>query len=544
MILLTNIFFFILLIGVVIHSEPYVNEKEQDALIRQKRAVIQTKFKFDIPVKYYIGPFLNSTSVQLAIKKIEDKTCIQFEQQSWYIKGTGGFNLKRGYICHSPFGPKVGDEDYENYVLLSNKCEHDVGVIEILIGTMLGLVFEHNRPDRDRYVTVNFQNINPLHYRDFDKYNDSDVETYGMLYDFYSGLHIFSKNFSKNGKAVLERKSEFEIHGLGFGQSYGLSFNDYKTLFKRYCEYRATDKKYRPNRKYDRYDFPDRQCSNYGYLKSNKYGYCICPSGFQGEYCDEPITDFRACDREGHNVLIATNENKTVELARKGHCSYHIKAPKYHTYVKIRINVSKTPNATTCYPDKGHEIKYQWDKGTTGITLCGEHHNLDLTSDDRLAVIIYNGVDNNCKLKFTYSLYDSRTTLAPPYSTSTPTTTTTSIKTTTKKRRTTKRTKKPKPQKTTSKKPTKTTKKPTKKPTKPTKKPKKPTKKPKKTKDNLKKTIKKTQVKKIIIKKQKKQKKTSKKPTEKTKKTIKKINKKTKKKKVSKKIVIKKIEKE
>uniref|UniRef100_A0A0N5BL87 Metalloendopeptidase n=1 Tax=Strongyloides papillosus TaxID=174720 RepID=A0A0N5BL87_STREA len=444
MILSAKIFFSIISLGVVIHGEPYVNERELDAFTRQKRAVIQTKFKFETPVKYYIGPFLNYTSIYLAIKRIEEKTCIKFRQEFWYIKGTRGFNFKRSYICHSPFGPKVDDKNYENYVLLSHKCEHNVGVIEILIGTMLGLVFEHNRPDRDYYVIVNRENIIPLHNHDFDRYKNSEVETYGLLYDFYSGLHIFSKNFSKNGKAVLERNSVFKIHGLGFGQAYGLSFNDYKTLFKRYCESHEHKHGHRHS-----HNWHWRRCQNFGYLESKKHGNCICPTGFEGAYCDDPIVNYRACDSNGHNSLYADHQNKTIKLGRKGRCSYHIRARGFRIAVRIHIIVSKTPNTTTCYPDKGHEIKYQWDKGTTGLTLCGVYRNIDIISDDNFAVIIYNGVDENSKLEFTYSIYNYRSTTVPPQTTTTPTTTsitTTTSRTTTKRRKPPKKTKKPKPQ--------------------------------------------------------------------------------------------------
>uniref|UniRef100_A0A0N5BL88 Metalloendopeptidase n=1 Tax=Strongyloides papillosus TaxID=174720 RepID=A0A0N5BL88_STREA len=512
MMLSMKIIFFLISLGVLILGELYENVGESDVLTRLKKAVVQKKFKFKLPIRYYMDPFVNHTSIQLAIKKIESYTCITFKPHWWYIEGTSGFNFKSSYTCHSPFGPKVGDEKHENYILLSK------------IGTMLYLVFEYNRHDRDQYVKINDYNIDPTHKKDFEKYNYSTVETYGLQYDFYSGLHIFPTNFSIRGRAVLERKTNFSIRGLEFGletyglqydfysglhifptnfsirgravletyglqydfysglhifptnlavlerknnfsipglefgQAVGLSFNDHKLLFNRYCLWNSSldlsSRKQCENQGYhdlrrwgknkcicpngfdgDHCEKPiknlssRKQCENQGYHDLRRWGSnkCICPNGFEGDHCEKPIMDTKACDCKGDNKRNATTIEQTITLKGKGRCSYFIKSQKKFSIVKIYIKESRTPYSYPCYPNKGHEIKYMWDKGTTGLTLCGGYVNIPIVSESNFTVIIYNGIDDDSKLVFKYSQQDFVTTTVPPSRT----TTTRSIVTTT-----------------------------------------------------------------------------------------------------------------
>jgi hypothetical protein len=57
------------------------------------------------------------------------------------------------------------------------------------LGHALGLFHEQSRPDRDDYVTVLTNNINPAAIPNFDKSSSDDVQTYGIPYDYGSVMH-------------------------------------------------------------------------------------------------------------------------------------------------------------------------------------------------------------------------------------------------------------------------------------------------------------------------------------------------------------------
>ena len=57
------------------------------------------------------------------------------------------------------------------------------------IGHSLGFFHEQSRPDRDSYITVNFNNIQINTENNFLKYSTADINTYGTPYDFASDMH-------------------------------------------------------------------------------------------------------------------------------------------------------------------------------------------------------------------------------------------------------------------------------------------------------------------------------------------------------------------
>jgi hypothetical protein len=70
------------------------------------------------------------------------------------------------------------------------------------MGHATGFWHEQSRPDRDSYVTVNFNNMVNTAYGDSTiQYDDMQALT---LYDWSSVMHYFPLNFSKNGSPVLE----------------------------------------------------------------------------------------------------------------------------------------------------------------------------------------------------------------------------------------------------------------------------------------------------------------------------------------------------
>lgn len=70
---------------------------------------------------------------------------------------------------------------------------------------VLGFEHEHQRPDRDDYVTIETQNISP---EDLAKFKKSDriLHNLSLPYDFNSITHFYENEFSVNGQPTIQSK--------------------------------------------------------------------------------------------------------------------------------------------------------------------------------------------------------------------------------------------------------------------------------------------------------------------------------------------------
>jgi len=54
------------------------------------------------------------------------------------------------------------------------------------LGHAIGFNHEHQRPDRDNYIIVHYQNIQPAYHYAFVKYTYAEVDNLGTPYDYWS----------------------------------------------------------------------------------------------------------------------------------------------------------------------------------------------------------------------------------------------------------------------------------------------------------------------------------------------------------------------
>lgn len=112
-------------------------------------------------------------------------------------------------------------------VYLGKGCRSD-GTIMHEIGHALGFYHEQSRPDRDKYIKINFNNISKKMWYNFAKYTTgiSDMET---PYDYYSIMHYgpnaFKKSFRWFSSSIKPLKK-----GVKIGQRKRLSALDIKEM--------------------------------------------------------------------------------------------------------------------------------------------------------------------------------------------------------------------------------------------------------------------------------------------------------------------------
>ncbi|KAK3710383.1 hypothetical protein QZH41_012310, partial [Actinostola sp. cb2023] len=73
-------------------------------------------------------------------------------------------------------------------------------------GHALGFYHEQSRPDRDQYVTINWNNINSNMKFNFNKYPRSTIDSLGTPYDYGSVMHYDSHAFSNNRRPTIVAK--------------------------------------------------------------------------------------------------------------------------------------------------------------------------------------------------------------------------------------------------------------------------------------------------------------------------------------------------
>uniref|UniRef100_A0A0N4ZED5 Metalloendopeptidase n=1 Tax=Parastrongyloides trichosuri TaxID=131310 RepID=A0A0N4ZED5_PARTI len=276
------------------------------------------------------------------------------------------------YSGMNPNGPNV--------IYIGDNCYGSNVFVQSLIMQVLGLEAEHNRRDRDNYVKIYPENLQPHFAKFFKKDRINTTVTYNIQYDYGSVIHgsqfIYTdRYYVKSIKALGEHDVYYQRM---IGQRKGISFTEFKLINYHYCNNSCSQ---------------NITCYWNGYQSPNRCHECECPFPFFGKDCVSirPSEKIVCPDTR----LTALDKEQKIEYWGWRQCYNLITANNSDATVHIRITYIYFDDFKFCSRG-GHnflEVKYRADRGVMGVCFCYKlfdfEHNI--YTEDRHAVLIYHG---------------------------------------------------------------------------------------------------------------------------------------------------------
>ncbi|KAF7636192.1 Metalloendopeptidase, partial [Meloidogyne graminicola] len=230
-------------------------QQKREQLNRIKRAgnVIFTETKINkrwplnTPIKYIFDQNIGiseQNQIKQSLIEIQSKTCLKFIETKTKPLETEGHlfytKIANPTFCGLSY---IGQILPANPIYLSFMCGNDTGIA--LHETLHSLGFQHEqlRSDRDQFINIKWENVNP---QQLDFFAISDITkftSYGLRYDYGSIMHYSNTIASKSpGKPTMTAKLSPFLNDQLMGQRKGLSNSDIEAINKIYCMEDCEDK--------------------------------------------------------------------------------------------------------------------------------------------------------------------------------------------------------------------------------------------------------------------------------------------------------------
>ncbi|XP_076096037.1 uncharacterized protein LOC143066999 isoform X2 [Mytilus galloprovincialis] len=236
---------------------------------KRRKAVRQLDLRWAegvMPYYFADGHFSDKEKylIKVAMREWEKYSCVKFREKTRSDRNYVRF--QNGMGCNSQLG-MVGGMQVLN--LDVNGCRWK-GLYLHEIGHALGLVHEHQLPNRDEYIEIMYSNVEPSMRIWFNKYSGQEVNQYDVTYEYSSVMHYGITAFSSDGKSqTIKAKDKSKEETIGKVWRKELSFSDVKAINRLYrCGERCPS---------------NIRCRDGGFVDQNCR--CICPDGSQN--CQE-----------------------------------------------------------------------------------------------------------------------------------------------------------------------------------------------------------------------------------------------------------------
>jgi hypothetical protein len=142
------------------------------------------------------------SNIDLAMKTWEDVCGVQFEE---ITPRSSAYQIT--YVTDYEWSSSIGENNSKCLMEFGDGGDPVEHIIHEL-GHCLGLLHEHQRPDRDQYVQVFYQYIIPAYKFNFEIRNNPLYEEEEFEYDYHSVMHYPPRSFGINNAITIKSLGE------------------------------------------------------------------------------------------------------------------------------------------------------------------------------------------------------------------------------------------------------------------------------------------------------------------------------------------------